>query len=295
MNFMTKSEIKSEVGKKWFLANQNTLNAKIIYISGLDRFDQYLGNSDQKDKSSVIHIKEMPKGLIVSLAKLFSTNKVGINYSKFKRIVLVKFERYSIIKFETVASPIFFGFANKDFAEIESFFASIIKIDFIEDSKLQIGSEIKIRFENYLYKNTYLLTVSTDDIKATKIKRLLNYIIDILVITVMSIPLIDKTDFSNYNFIIIIIFLFYYWIMEGLFSTTIGKIITNTKVVGTDGSCSDETFIRTISRIIPFEALSFLIGKNGWHDSISKTTVIDVDMRKKLLSKTYIKNSSNPY
>ena len=289
MNLMTKWQIKNEVGKKWFLADENTLAAKTTYISGLEGFDSYLGTNDQKDKGDVIHIKEMPKGVIISLAKNFSANEIGISYSKLKRITLTKFERYFILKFETTTSPIYFGIANKDLSEVKKFFKSVKKIDLIEDNKLQVSSEVKNKFENYLFKNTYLLPVKTDDIKATKAKRLLNYFIDILVISVISIPLID-VDSSNYNFPILIIFLFYYGVMEGAFRTTIGKIITNTKVVGIDGAHSDETFIRTISRLIPFEALSFLFGKNGWHDSISKTTVIDIGIRKKLLPTMYKNN-----
>jgi hypothetical protein len=88
------------------------------------------------------------------------------------------------------------------------------------------------------------------------------------------------------------VFLSYYLILEGAFRTTIGKIITNTKVVGVDGTRVEEVFTRTICRIIPFESLSFLFIKNGWHDSISKTTVIDKGLRKKLISKLYKNNGA---
>lgn len=51
-------------------------------------------------------------------------------------------------------------------------------------------------------------------------------------------------------------------------------MITKTKVVNTD---NDENpnftriFIRTISRLIPIDFLSYLITKNGLHDILSKT------------------------
>lgn len=58
---------------------------------------------------------------------------------------------------------------------------------------------------------------------------------------------------------------------------TIGKYITGTKVISTDGAEPSfrDYFIRNISRFVPFDALSFF-GTNGWHDSWSNTRVINV-------------------
>ena len=57
---------------------------------------------------------------------------------------------------------------------------------------------------------------------------------------------------------------------------TIGKYITGTKVVSTDLQTigAQQYFIRNISRLVPFDALSFL-GNNGWHDSWSDTRVVN--------------------
>ncbi|MDH6250900.1 putative RDD family membrane protein YckC [Chryseobacterium sp. H1D6B] len=58
---------------------------------------------------------------------------------------------------------------------------------------------------------------------------------------------------------------------------TVGKYITGTKVISTEGTFPtlQEFFIRNISRFVPFDALSFF-GGNGWHDSWSDTRVINV-------------------
>jgi len=120
-------------------------------------------------------------------------------------------------------------------------------------------------------------------------KRFLNYLTDIVIIYFVSVLLGFKPNGQNLNLIIVL--LSYYFLMEGAFRTTIGKIFTNTKVVGMNGTRVDEIFIRTICRIIPFEPLSFLFAKNGWHDSISKTTVIDKGLRKKLLPTLYKHNA----
>ncbi len=57
---------------------------------------------------------------------------------------------------------------------------------------------------------------------------------------------------------------------------SLGKLITGTKVVMIDGSAptTKNYFYRNLCRIIPFDTLTFL-GENGWHDKISKTTVVN--------------------
>lgn len=78
----------------------------------------------------------------------------------------------------------------------------------------------------------------------------------------------------------IFILLIYYLTIEGLTARSIGKYVTKTKVVTHEGLRPDfgTIFIRTLCRLIPFNALSFL-GENGkgWHDSISKTYVVDIN------------------
>lgn len=75
--------------------------------------------------------------------------------------------------------------------------------------------------------------------------------------------------------------------MEYYLGRTLAKYITGTKVISIDGE--KPTFMqilgRTFSRIVPFDALSFL-GENGWHDSWSDTRVIDI---KKYTTETQMK------
>lgn len=76
-----------------------------------------------------------------------------------------------------------------------------------------------------------------------------------------------------------ILFFTYTFLME--FFTkgrTIAKYITGTKAITIDGEnpTLKEYIIRNISRIVPFDFLSFL-GENGWHDSWSDTRVINIE------------------
>lgn len=75
-----------------------------------------------------------------------------------------------------------------------------------------------------------------------------------------------------------IIFFFYIFLIEYFTKgRSLGKYITGTKVIMTDGKepTFSDYFMRNIIRLVPFDALSFF-GENGWHDSWSDTRVINI-------------------
>jgi len=132
---------------------------------------------------------------------------------------------------------------------------------------------------------------------APRNKRLANTIIDglivyiITVITVQAatviqgnsalatpeewVPVLNSFGFAIYNYVISLV---YYGLFESLTFRTVGKYITNTKVILRDGTQPDSITIllRTLCRFIPLEFISFLISPIGWHDSLSKTLVVDI-------------------
>jgi uncharacterized RDD family membrane protein YckC len=71
-------------------------------------------------------------------------------------------------------------------------------------------------------------------------------------------------------------FFAYYAIMEIKFQKTLGKFITNTKVVKMNGEKPENSdiIVRTFCRFVPFDQVTFLFMKNGIHDFLSKTKVI---------------------
>lgn len=89
----------------------------------------------------------------------------------------------------------------------------------------------------------------------------------------------------------------YYWLLEGFFGRTIGKLFTNTKVVASDGSRATASAIlgRTLIRLIPFEVFSFL-GKSdsGWHDRWSKTAVVKVGHKTTPIDEQRVLSESEP-
>lgn len=139
-----------------------------------------------------------------------------------------------------------------------------------------------------------------EDNRASKGIRFLNFIIDRIVIYVLFflfgafsmlmyevfnveffINITDKLASANKLQDILITtltYLLYIFLMEYFTKgRTIGKYITGTKVMSLDGSnpTFQEYLIRTVSRVVPFDGLSFF-GENGWHDTWSDTRVINI-------------------
>lgn len=127
-------------------------------------------------------------------------------------------------------------------------------------------------------------------IAASKNKRFLNYLIDWLVnmlflmaafVFIASIVDIDLENIDPIldRIITSLLFPIYYILCEGfLKGKTLGKYFTKTRAVTIEGKHLSWTSVigRSFSRIVPFEALSFLGDRpNGWHDRWSDTMVID--------------------
>jgi len=131
---------------------------------------------------------------------------------------------------------------------------------------------------------------------ASQGKRFLNYIIDHILVQVLSgaagylfgsltvraNPQMTSDDVAAMQvggFIIgLLIAIAYYLVMELACQRTIAKFITGTRVVTVDGGTPTfgQILGRTLSRMVPFEPFSFLFGQPpvGWHDSWSGTRVI---------------------
>lgn len=132
---------------------------------------------------------------------------------------------------------------------------------------------------------------------ASKNKRFANYIIDIIIFYIFCmiiggalgilIALINPewlSVFDNDNAILEYLFGFicgmiYYTALEATTGRTIGKYITKTKLVDEHGNKPNlkTVLLRSLCRHIPFDAFSFLgSDETGWHDTLSKTRVVNV-------------------
>lgn len=138
----------------------------------------------------------------------------------------------------------------------------------------------------------------TEDIYASRERRLANYVIDRIFLYPLAFfigiaaVIADEmfgiqaiSDFilamSMWEEIVLGLFIgfLYYTLIEGLTGRSLGKYITRTKIINENGEKPDfaDAILRSLCRMIPFEAFSFL-GETGrgWHDSISKTYVVDI-------------------
>lgn len=109
-------------------------------------------------------------------------------------------------------------------------------------------------------------------------QRFIHYLIDIIACYVLQIGFAiillsqgytGNTSLADYAIAFISIFL-YYTIMEVAFQKTLGKMITNTRVVTLNGEkpTPKQILLRSLIRLIPFEFLSvFSSNSVMWHDS----------------------------
>jgi len=117
--------------------------------------------------------------------------------------------------------------------------------------------------------------------------RLVNYGIDNLLILLIytpisSVMLILSDDYnSNTGLLSVytVVQFLYYFIFELSSGQTIGKKITKTKVVTINGKLNFfKILVRTLTRIIPIDRLSYLFGHTtGMHDQYSGTYVISLN------------------
>lgn len=135
------------------------------------------------------------------------------------------------------------------------------------------------------------------DLESTsKLRRFCNWLLDIVALMVLMFVVafvaaiiggdgvaiwIEEMDQLTETAISYGLFAFYYVFMEGAFGFTIGKLITNTRVVDEYGRPPGfmRALGRTLARFIPFEPLSLLFGdgevRRGWHDSLARTYVVN--------------------
>ncbi len=97
--------------------------------------------------------------------------------------------------------------------------------------------------------------------------------------------LVDETRNKGMDYLLGVLgFFSYYWFFESVCKgRTIGKMVCGTRALTTDGELmsSGTVLKRTLSRLVPFDPLSFFGGyASGWHDRWTDTMVITEDSYK---------------
>ena len=137
------------------------------------------------------------------------------------------------------------------------------------------------------------------DKMASQGKRFLNYLLDIFFILIIFsvfsfiigivLALVDPSIVSNlgedntmlllFRYLLNFILTMIYYIIFETTGRSIAKYITKTRVVTEIGEkpTFNMILVRSLCRFIPFEPFSFLFNDgDGWHDTISKTKVINI-------------------
>jgi len=154
--------------------------------------------------------------------------------------------------------------------------------NFIQDTTVMDSDNTKI------YYGSYGAIEELPNL-ASKTQRFLNRVVDnisIVVFMVFLLFLLGAIGSNALNFVHPVIFILvayfsFYIFFELVFQQTPGKMLTKTKVVTHKGQEPNfgDILLRTVSRFIPFDLLSFLGDGPGWHDTVSNTRVIDIDKK----------------
>lgn len=128
-------------------------------------------------------------------------------------------------------------------------------------------------------------------VDAGKWRRFFNWVVDYIAIFAIvfvamvaggdaAVEWIEAMGFWQEQMLGMAVLLAYYTAMEGLFGLTLGKWITGTRVVDERGDPPSwrQACLRSLARLIPFEAFSVLFSEDGmargWHDSLPRTRVV---------------------
>lgn len=109
----------------------------------------------------------------------------------------------------------------------------------------------------------------------TKGTRIVNYVIDHLIIIILFSLISILLNVSS-ELMYLLIYTMYYLALEFLNNgQTVGKLVTKTRVVNlmNEKPTFRKILWRTLLRLNPFDIMSYLVGQEG-HDSISKTKLI---------------------
>ncbi|EMY3585014.1 RDD family protein [Flavobacterium psychrophilum] len=183
------------------------------------------------------------------------------------QLVTTDYDKYQPLAVETAKNEI--KLRNIDIKKIE-------QLNEIHKEEVAIENLKKTQRQKDVLKNIANSTLRSinfiiDIVAIFLIYRSTAYVIQKLlnIISIREILFLNRTT-------VFIVFILYFILAENMFQKTLGKIITKTKVVNLDGEKPNfvDITIRTFSRLIPFDGISYLYSISGFHDKLSKTIVI---------------------
>lgn len=154
METITRKNREDVLGKSFFLSNEVSIIAKLLYIDGIDYFNDVLRDTSIKEIGAVIHIYMRKKGIEIRLTKQFKYFSVGIQPDEIKDITISNEDDFSYLVVKTKDEKIItFTLRNCDKKIVTEFFNNKIKVPIHELSqKTNIALDkdlLKIRTYKY--------------------------------------------------------------------------------------------------------------------------------------------------
>lgn len=165
-------------------------------------------------------------------------------------------------------------------------------IEAMEDEIAQRGIDLNEVAESIKDEHTYQrLANHISALSVSSSLRLVHHVIDTMIIATLIvifsfiaslafqvIPFFDPKLAQVFMLALITaVYLGYFIFMEHYFQKTVGKFVTGCKVVNAKGEKPSpaELTLRTFCRLIPLDNISFIFTRQGFHDTLSKTYVIN--------------------
>ncbi len=199
----------------------------------------------------------------------------------------MKFKMNNWIKIYVIYYMLIFVFLGIPNFIVQFFKPSIDSLNFIYFIRCSqiLGITTLMLVLSYVYWNKkYVgeLTSTNIDVSYKRRVRLINYLIDSFIIGVIVLKITNTLKSNNiqidYFYVYLLFYFIYYFCCELIFRQTIGKVITNSVVIINSDNSLNSIFIRSISRYIPFEPFSFIIGdREVWHDKLSQTKLVSTN------------------
>lgn len=229
-------------------------------------------------------------GLInLSFFLTFLSGSIIYHFSKYRETKLLAFNYSLVFLDSTIKVCYFIIFFNIDKLNFYNVLYITVTLFYIFISYRFITRELSfntIENDNQIIENNLENTSSS--------KRFLNLLIDSFIIIVIIFGYIRYADRNNFTttffsvfrkvfgdkFAVLAFFctikFIYYLLFESIFKSTPAKFITACHVVDEEGNSPNFLMIfkRTLLRFVPFETLSFLMGKN-LHDDYSDTYIVN--------------------
>ncbi|QNR82864.1 RDD family protein [Pedobacter riviphilus] len=226
----------------------------------------------------------------------------GILYytSKGKQCSLARF-LFSVILIDRAVRilkfllPIIFSFsdfmARRDFSDI---LLSLIANVFWAYLSFRVLSFFNTQKKIHLIIEDYGGDLVNYVVEAKNWQRVFHLIIDSIIMLIVFYPLLETIARIKFlvllldkislvigdKALVILIFasfkLIFYSFFEKIFQSSPAKFITGTRVVNKSAEMLKfkTIMIRTLSRFVPFDILSFIFANTGWHDQWSDTLVV---------------------